>query len=257
MNKSISKSSTKRFYLRHSSIPETLQPGAVYYLNDTEEEILYQLTKVFRASPGQKIILINRHSDSSNNQEFHFQIKNLSKKSLEIELLELKTFSDPLSKELSLALCLPNKPAKLDFILEKTTELGVHHFHLIKSDLSQFSHQIRADRLEKIILEAAEQSERAVVPSLKLYNSFEEYLQSNPGHHLVALEHSQKSQSLLNQQIQTATTVVIGPEGGFSEREVRLIQGSNLPIINLGGSILKMDTAALLAVGIVALKLQQ
>jgi len=252
------KSTSKRFFLRRTRVPPELSIGGQYVLNNEEEEIFYQLTKVFRLKEGQKIILINpvRPFADQPNQEFHFQVQTFDKKSIQLQLQEIKTLADFLRFPLSLGLCLPNKPAKMDFILEKATELGVSHFYLIKSDLSQFQHELRPDRLLKIVTEAAEQSEQVAPPGLSILENLEEYLNLPIAQSLVALERTAAKQSLLELSISQPARILIGPEGGFSDREVQLIQNSSQEPINIGGHILKMDTAALLSVGILALKLQ-
>lgn len=253
------KSTSKRFFLRRTHVPSELFIGGQYILSNDEEEIFHQLTKVFRLKQGQKIILINPvrpHADVQN-FEYHFQVLASDKRTIQLQLLETKALQKFLQYPLALGLCLPNKPAKLDFILEKATELGVSHFFLIKSDLSQFPHQLRMDRLLKIVTEASEQSEQINPPELTYVSSLDEYLKlPTEDLSLVALERTSAEQSLVDLQVSKPTRILIGPEGGFSEREVQLLQNSNQQAINIGGHILKMDTAALLSVGILALKLQ-
>lgn len=252
------KSTTKRFFLRHVHISASLEKGQEYLLQDNETEIFYQLNKVFRIQQGQSIILLNNQPDREvENTEFHLKVKTVTKKTIILELIQKQAIIGKLKHPLKLALCLPNKPSKLEFILEKATELGVTEFNLIKSDLSQFSHQIRLDRLEKIVTEAAEQSEQISIPKITLIQNLDEYLKTPTTNGMVALERSENKVSILDAVATTATSILIGPEGGFSDREVELIGKSHHKIIKLGDSILKMDTAALLAVGIIALKLQQ
>jgi len=256
-----SKSTTRRFFLRHSVIPNHITPVTQFILSeDIETEIFNQLTKVFRSTIGQEVILINKLNfpeTSRLNIEYLFTITILNKKNLTLQLLQTKEIHSQLIHPLHLALCLPSKPAKLDWILEKATELGVQSIRLIKSDLSQFQHQLKTDRLDKIVTEAAEQSEQALPPDIKIIDNLDKFIQNNPINCLVALERTTDSKSLLELTVTTETTVLIGPEGGFSGREVSLIREAPLAITNLGGSILKMDTAALLAVGILTLKLQR
>lgn len=252
------KSTTKRFFLRLTHIPADLGIGGQFLLDQDEQIIFYQLTKVFRLSLGDRIVLINpyRPFAEEQNKEYHFRALSVDKKAIHLQLEEIRILEKYLRFPLSLALCLPNKPSKLDFILAKATELGVSKFYFIKSDLSQFNHRVRLDRLIKIAIEAAEQSEQVAPPSLTVIDNLDEYLQSPPEFDLVALERTTDSQSLLDIKLAAATRILIGPEGGFSDREVELIKHSQQKPINIGGHILKMDTAALLSVGVLALKLQ-
>jgi 16S rRNA (uracil1498-N3)-methyltransferase len=157
---------------------------------------------------------------------------------------------------LTLALALPNKPAKLDMILEHATELGVTGFVLITTDYSNFHHQVRLDRLEKIIMEAIEQSERARLPSLNMVSGLKDYFQNLSEPCFVALERRSASQNILDLNPATSCHILIGPEGGFSPEEIILIDQSSAAPITLGTQILRNETAALIGAGILSLKLQ-
>lgn len=246
---------TQRFILRRTNLPEELQPGDQFGLSIEENEIYHQINVVYRSKAGDQLVLMNLNNQNFSNNGYLFEITSVHKKQLTLKLLKITNLQEtPI--ELTLALCLPNKPAKLDFILEKSVELGVTSISLIKSDYSNFSHQLRTERLEKILVEAAEQSERALVPKISQYTSIENFLDSSPKNLLIALERSQDSISLLEKPVnKTANTVLVGPEGGFSEKEKTLFSERRLETVNLGHHILKQDTAALISVAILKLKL--
>lgn len=260
MNNNMQKSTSRRFFLRNSQIPADIKIGDRYLVSSSVEgDLHHQLHRVFRAVPGQTIILMNKNSDSDasgEGVEFLFELQGIEKKSLQLILRATKVVTKAFKERLGLALCLPNKPAKLDFIIEKAVEMGITNLKLIKSDFSQFSHQLRPDRLEKIILEAAEQSEQPQPAMLEYFENLDQFLKKQETKTLVALERDNHSASILSININHDVDILIGPEGGFSEREINLINQADLTPINLGGSILKMDTAALLSIGIAALKLQ-
>ncbi len=251
-----------RFFLRHSVIPSHIEVGTQFGLNtDVEPEIFHQLSKVFRCQTGQPVILINQlefPTTSLLNTEYRFIISIISKKSLTLELQKIQPLSAKLASPLHLALCLPNKPAKLDFILEKATELGVNSITLIKSALSNFNHQVNLDRLNSIVIEAAEQSEQNRPPRLDLIlNGLTPFLEKLPTNCLVGLERAAgDTPSLLDLPVSQETTLLIGPEGGFSPAERQQILSSPAQSFHLGASILKSETATLLSLGIVAIKLQ-
>ncbi len=241
---------TKRFILRHSQLP-ALSPGASYFLDKTEDDILHQLINVFRSKTGDQIILMNLNNSESNNQEYHFKISELSKKGMRLTLESLHQLSETSTKQISLSICLPNKPAKLEFILEKAVELGCREIHLIKSDLSNFSHQLRQDRLEKIIIEAAEQSERAICPKIFQHASISVFMSATQGPVIVAMErdNSTKPTSEISQGY-----YLVGPEGGFSENEKTILsENQRVTKINLGPNILKTETAVIVGLGLLQL----
>lgn len=241
---------TKRFILRHSQLP-ALSSGASYFLDKTEDNILHQLTNVFRSKTGDQIILMNLNNSKISNQEYHFKITELSKKGMQLMLENLHQISETSTKQISLAICLPNKPAKLELILEKAVELGSKEIHLIKSDLSNFSHQLRLDRLEKIVIEATEQSERAICPKISQHSSISSFIRTTEGPVIVAMERdpSTKHPSKLSQGY-----YLVGPEGGFSENEKNLLTtNERVTKISLGLNVLKTETAVIVGLGLLQL----
>lgn len=237
-------------------MPENLSPGDRLILDGREEEIFHQLARVFRAKVGDSLVLINKNTSSRGNPEAHYVITDISKKNINLELVKTRVLQEPLKFELTLALALPNKPAKLDMILQHCTELGVGHFKLIASDNSNYPHQLRPDRLEKIILEAVEQSERALIPSILFYQNLEDYIGLLDRPCFVALERMSGGENVLKSNIRTACEVLIGPEGGWSNREIALFHDHKLQPFSLGRSILRNETAAIVSCGLFALMLQ-
>lgn len=252
--KSTTKTRIYRFFLKNNSnsLPTEVNSPFSLHKND-QEELFHQLQSVLRVETGDQLLFQLPQNQNQSNQEYLFTVTNFSKKSLELNLLEIRTNNNFLKNQLNLALCVPNKPAKLEFILQKAVELGINEINLIKSEFSNYPHQLKLDRLEKIILEASEQSERSYIPKLQYYDSLPALLATSPVNLLVALERSDNSQNFLDYQIQPAQTLLIGPEGGFSEQEKELLS-SNSQSFLLGSHILRMETAALAALAILYLK---
>jgi len=251
-----------RFVLRNSIISDQLMPGEQFLISSQqEEEIFNQLVRVFRCQSGQKVTLINPSHQQGSTQVFQFQITLTDKRNIHLQLIEKNTQKDTFEYQLDLAFGLPNKPAKLEFIIQKATELTSSYIHLVKMDRSQLAHDLKLDRLNKILIEAAEQTERVSLPKLILHNSTKEFLQyikqnSNLNNLLVAQERTAEiTESLLTIKLPVSPTVFIGPEGGFSETEIEIIKEQGISRFNLGGSILRMDTAIILALGVVSQRL--
>ncbi len=220
-------------------------------------ELYHQLAKVLRVSPGDRITLIPENTASSRNTAYCFFIDAADKKQLSATFQKRQTIEDPLKKELGLALALPNKPAKLEEILQHCTELGTTHFTVFSGDRSNFNHRLALPRLEKIVREAVEQSERARMPIITLHQNLDQYLENLQRPCLVALERGAQQSSLLELRIDSPCDLLIGPEGGFSDREIALIKSYQLRTYSLGSQILRNQTAAILSTGIVSLKMQK
>lgn len=252
----MNKNNNYKFYLRHTKIDPNLKSGSQIIIDQNETEILHQLLKVFRIKTNQTIILFNQETkNEGENIKFIFEITGIEKKRIILQLIEKVKLLDHLKYRNKLALCLPNKSNKLEFILEKAVELNIKQITLIKSKFSYYPHQLRIDRLNKILIEAAEQSEQIEIPKIDYYPSLKEYLEQEKLPILAALERSNTSNPL-DIKINNNSSILIGPEGGFSENEINTLKKYQTQTINLGKSILRMETAAILLMGLVNLKSQ-
>ena len=160
---------------------------------------------------------------------------------------------------ISLFVALPAKSDTLSHIIQKATELGVDSISLIKTEFTQLRHPVNLQRLQKIAIEAAEQSGRGAIPIIfdNTKISLKNFLQKKPKNLIVALERDNSTllrQDILNKFInkkQSYISVLIGPEGGFSQVEKELFQQSAVLTFTLGKIILRMETAVISALSII------
>ena len=149
----------------------------------------------------------------------------------------------------------PVKKARLDFVAQKASELGVRVIWPVKTDFCQIS-RVNGDRLAANAIEAAEQTERLDIAEIKPFSSLLTALQHFENERLLIwCDEASAGHSALN--ISTAlaaapphekAAVLIGPEGGFSESERTDLQSRiNCLKISLGPRILRADTAAISA----------
>lgn len=259
-----------RFFLRHSPLPPlsvtapTIVPTTLSAHD--EPEIFYQLSTVLRVKPEDEIILLPHASNISQSSfnEYHYQIQAFNKKELTLLFTGVTQNHNEPKVQLELILCLPNKPEKLEFILQKSVELGVGSIILAEGDFSQMKHQLRPDRLQRIITEAAEQSERAIIPRFEIEKKLHEFLEkratklSEKADLWVALErHDLPPLSALfekqsHQGPVNKISLLVGPEGGFSDAEKNLMKNQNLTCFTLGRRILRMETAVIASLGILS-----
>ncbi len=149
------------------------------------------------------------------------------------------------------------KSSKLELTIEKLTELGVSSFTPIITERSQKKDIIslsdnKINRLKKISIESAEQSGKSFVPEIRNIEKFANLLMdknlSNP---FLFYENNEGSESLndigLNEYKDSNLSIFIGPVGGFSENEINLSRDSGFRIVNIGDTILKSDTAAIVS----------
>jgi len=219
-------------------------------------KLFHQITKVLRLQKEDEICFLPSNKELFQNKKYVCKIEFVEKKQLKVTIIGIETIHDPLKLELGLAMALPNKSGKLEKILTHTTELGVTDFYLFAGDYSNFKPKLNIARLENIVREAVEQSERARVPQITIYHNMDEYLKNKSRQCMVAVTKEKKLSNILNIKINKASDFMIGPEGGFSPREMKLINSSNLQKYSLGSQILRCETASILSIGIASLKLQ-
>lgn len=139
---------------------------------------------------------------------------------------------------------------RLEWFLEKATEIGIQKITPI---LCRYSERkaVRADRLEKVLLSAMKQSQRAFLPALAPLTNLGDFLSREmygPGQKFIAHndEHV-KSHLKENYTPGQDVCILIGPEGGFSGEETALAQESGFKPVHLGKYRLRTETAGLAA----------
>lgn len=137
---------------------------------------------------------------------------------------------------------------RFEWFLEKATEIGIQEITPIICDRSERK-VINKERFEKIILTAMKQCNQFYLPKLNEAITFKNFIkQQHEGQLLIAHceETDKKSlKSVLNTN--TKTTILIGPEGDFSEKEIELALANNFIPVTLGNTRLRTETAAVVA----------
>jgi 16S rRNA (uracil1498-N3)-methyltransferase len=167
--------------------------------------------------------------------------------------------------QLTLAQSFP-KGDKLEFVIQKGTELGVSKFEVITTArcvprTSDNRVERRLSRWQTIAKEAAEQSCRAVVPEVMGVTSLKEFVDRISEFDLaICLWEGEERESLrkLLKENSSARSIllIIGPEGGFEESEVRLMQENGAKTASLGRRILRCETAAIAGAAIVLYEME-
>lgn len=157
------------------------------------------------------------------------------------------------------------KGEKMDWVIQKATELGASEIVLLQSRHTIV--QLRPERLDaqlarwqRIALEAAQQSEQWRVPVIAQPQSLAECLAHRPSPALsLMLTERVEGQSLQTIPLPTgdeeSVLVLIGPEGGWTKEEIAQAEQAGYTLITLGPHILRAETAAIVAVGILQSRL--
>ncbi len=137
---------------------------------------------------------------------------------------------------------------RYEWFLEKATEIGIQEITPIICDRSERK-VINPERFDKIILSAMKQSNELYLPKLNPAISFKEFMkQKNNGLQLIAhCEETDKKTLKSVLQSNTNVTILIGPEGDFSNKEIALALEQNYIPVSLGNTRLRTETAAVVA----------
>jgi len=223
---------------------ETLSQNSGGVFEVAEKDLVDQLKKVFRLKSGDKIVVFN-----GDGRDHECIIKELIKDKAVLEIQKTYPSRFMPTKEIWLCASIIKKD-NFEWIAEKATELGVSHIVPILSERSE-KKLLNEERLQKIAVEASEQSGRGNVPTIHPIKKLEEsfgYLKSqvsNTTFQMLAFhtEGEPMQGSALLEEGRLA--VFIGPEGGWSLSEVELFHKENVSVKCLGRQVLRAETAAI------------
>jgi len=185
----------------------------------------------------------------NSNGEWEAKILNISKSLVEFNITkQLRQKEYP--KELWLAFS-PIKSNYFNFMIQKATELGVTKFLPIIFDRTVVR-KINKERLEKVIIEAAEQSNRINVPSIEEPKSLKKFLDDKKMDLIFTDLNSKTNKLDLKKLTNNPICIIVGPEGDFSETEREEILSYNgVQAIKINENILRSETAVISALSIV------
>ena len=216
-------------------------------------EVAHRIGRVLRLAPGAEIVLFD-----GSGMEWTVRLDGVARDHAAGRLLSSEKGRGEPTVKLTLYQGVM-KGSKFDWTLQKGTELGVSCF--VPMDCRRSVPRIRREsqparlaRWRKIIVEAAEQSGRAVIPDVADPVTFQEVcdaLERAPG--LVVLPWEGESAKSLSAAVSEApdskeVALVIGPEGGLDPEEVDYARGKGLEPVSLGRRILRAETAGIAAV---------
>ena len=203
----------------------------------------HYISKVMRIKESEVFSLFN------SNGEWEAKILNISKSLVEFNITkQLRQKEYP--KELWLAFS-PIKSNYFNFMIQKATELGVTKFLPIIFDRTVVR-KINKERLEKVIIEAAEQSNQINVPSIEEPKSLKKFLDDKKMDLIFTDLNSKTNKLDLKKLTNNPICIIVGPEGDFSETEREEILSYNgVQAIKINENILRSETAVISALSIV------
>ncbi len=207
--------------------------------NITDQETIHQIWDVLKLRPGEIVELCDGQSNQA-----RAEITERNNFGIVVELGEIEKNKNEPTRKIILA-CAILKKENFELVCQKATEVGASEIVPIITDRT-VKLNLRYDRLEKIIKEAAEQSGRGTIPQLHQAEDFSE-----------AVNRSYKNKFLFDfsgRPVSTNTfsdleeaALFIGPEGGWTPKELEQASENNFRILNLGPRVLRGETAAIIA----------
>lgn len=157
------------------------------------------------------------------------------------------------------------KGNKMDFILQKGTEIGINEFFLVSTDRSivkikdKKKESSRIERLSSITEEAAKQSKRDYIPKVKGILSFKEMINLIKDEDNIIVPYEDEEEVGIGHALKATKGerihLIIGPEGGFEPKEILSLKEIGAHIVTLGPRILRTETAGVVASTIILYEL--
>ena len=219
----------------------------------SDKDNFNHIVKSLRTKKGEKLLLIDE-----NQIQYETVVDEILNGKITVNV-ENSYHSD---RRLDFRLYLAQSPLRSDAqseLIEKATELGADGVYPVCTDNCAVGASViekKIPKWQRIMLEASKQCERAYVPKCFEPSTLEDIVSLNKNGYKVIAFCERLSQISLHKycsehpvQKDDKILVIIGPEGGFSDREFKLFEKNNIPMLTLGNLILKAETAVIVALG--------
>ena len=218
---------------------QKLSLNNIIVLNNTDT---HYLKNVMRCKKNDQINLFNE-----NDQEFYSKILEIKKYETILEIFELSTNTEIIN-DIFLIFSLVKKN-KMDFIIQKATELGVRKIFPILTERSAIR-DINPSRMVAIAKEASEQSNRISIPEISnlqtIHDLLEQWDEKRSILYADEILKINKNLTILNRKNFVKSSLLVGPEGGFSPEENDMLKTYKYVFpISFGETILRSDTAVI------------
>ncbi|MCH2021378.1 MAG: 16S rRNA (uracil(1498)-N(3))-methyltransferase [Saprospiraceae bacterium] len=176
------------------------------------------------------------------------KIIDVSKKRCRLKILDVVSIHAQTRYNIHIAIAPTKNINRLEWFLEKTTELGIDAISLIQCQHSERK-KIRIERLNKIILAAAKQSLKNFLPELSELTPFKEFIKNVKDQNKYIAHCNSENLPHLQEVIgkKDNNLILIGPEGDFSSNEIEYAKQNDFKEVSLGPSRLRTETAGIIA----------
>lgn len=234
----------RRFFIKNSLSEEII-------INDQDA---HHISKVLRLQAGDTIAVIDPDGRAG-----IAQIKQCSTDHVNLVLQGVLEETKEAPIQVCLAQGLP-KSDKMDYIIQKAVELGIATVYPVQMDRSVVQYdaskkKARRERWQKISEEAAKQCGRSLVPSVEPIQNLDELFSHIPDDVTIIMLYEGQAEKgfrqILEEKPAAAYLLLVGPEGGFSNKEVAAAQKHGASVVTMGPRILRTETASLAAIAMI------
>lgn len=238
--------------MRQSRIftPQPLAPAEDVIL---EVAAGHYLTRVLRLSKGDPVILFN--GDGKN---YPAEISETRSQRVRVSIMDSRPAGNesPLKITLVQAVC---RGERMDYALQKATELGVFCIqplisHRVEVRLDATRQTKRLAHWQRVVISACEQSGRACVPEVKTPLSLPEWLTGTDQSPRLILDPASESKLSGFSSGGDSISILIGPEGGFTDEEIESARKNGITAVSLGPRVLRAETAGPAAITVLQAK---
>ena len=212
------------------------------------------LIKVLRKKTGDTVEVTDGHGNL-----YHCQITALENKEVQLEIKNQEVQNKP-KHHIHLAIAPTKNSDRMEWMIEKATEIGFDEITLIETENSERS-RLKIDRLKRKIISACKQSLKCHFPQIHQLEDFKSFLDKSvnlKAEKFIAYVDKNHRNHLINAASASKNyLVLIGPEGDFNTSEIRLAMDKDFIPVSLGLSRLRTETAGLAAIHILQLIREQ
>jgi 16S rRNA (uracil1498-N3)-methyltransferase len=232
--------------MRHFYFNSELENGEIYTLPEEESK---HLCKVLRIKEGDEVALLNGKGMLAKSFIHSAHPKRCEVQVSAVEFFEKEPYT------ITLAISPTKTNDRIEFLVEKATELGVHKIIFLDCKNNERS-KLRMDRLKKITISAMKQSKRYHLPILEEMVDFNTFVDRYKNGYIAHCEDKQKEE-FITVDFSENNVIAIGPEGDFTEDEIRYALENGFKALSLGKTRLRTETAGLYACMLMKNKLEQ
>lgn len=226
----------------------------------TDKQDIQHIVKVLRLREGDKIDI----SDSVK-WEYETEISYIDKDYVEAIILDRQKFTNEPFTKVTLFQGIP-KQGKMELIIQKTVELGIYEIipvftdRTVVTDNGKFSKKI--ERWQKVSDEAVKQCKRGIIPNIGEDITFKQMLTLLSGFDLVLFPYENEDNRTIKNALREldnkpeTVAIIIGPEGGFSDKEAEILREMDTQCVTLGKTTLRTETAGMAALAMAMYELE-